>query len=41
MTEHSNKGVRDIHAYLAEFDDIPGTRVFTARARATTSTSSR
>ena len=25
---------RDIHAYLAEFDDIPGTRVFTAaRAR--------
>jgi protocatechuate 4,5-dioxygenase alpha chain len=25
----------DIHAYLAEFDDIPGTRVFTAkRARA-------
>ena len=21
----------DIHAYLAEFDDIPGTRVFTAR----------
>ncbi|MBO9714561.1 protocatechuate 4,5-dioxygenase subunit alpha [Sphingomonas sp.] len=30
MTE----GPRDIHAYLAEFDDIPGTRVFTAaRAR--------
>ncbi|RZF64155.1 protocatechuate 4,5-dioxygenase subunit alpha [Sphingomonas populi] len=27
--------VTDIHAYLAEFDDIPGTRVFTAkRARA-------
>ena len=26
---------KDIHAYLAEFDDIPGTRVFTAkRARA-------
>ena len=26
---------RDIHAYLAEFEDIPGTRVFTAkRARA-------
>jgi protocatechuate 4,5-dioxygenase alpha chain len=26
---------RDIHAYLAEFDDIPGTRVYTAkRARA-------
>lgn len=22
---------RDIHAYLAEFEDIPGTRVFTAR----------
>ena len=28
-------GTTDIHAYLAEFDDIPGTRVFTAkRARA-------
>lgn len=27
-------GARDIHAYLAEFDDIPGTRVYTAaRAR--------
>jgi protocatechuate 4,5-dioxygenase alpha chain len=27
-------GPRDIHEYLAEFDDIPGTRVFTAaRAR--------
>jgi len=27
--------VRDIHAYLAEFEDIPGTRVYTAtRARA-------
>lgn len=27
-------GPADIHAYLAEFDDIPGTRVFTAqRAR--------
>lgn len=27
-------GPRDIHSYLAEFDDIPGTRVFTAaRAR--------
>ncbi len=26
--------MNDIHAYLAEFDDIPGTRVFTAaRAR--------
>jgi len=24
-------GARDIHAYLAEFDDIPGTRVFTAK----------
>lgn len=24
-------GPRDIHAYLAEFDDIPGTRVYTAR----------
>jgi len=32
MTEPSKP--RDIHAYLAEFDDIPGTRVFTAaRAR--------
>jgi hypothetical protein len=33
----------DIHQYLAEFDDIPGTRVFTAsaRGRATASTSSR
>ncbi|WP_447726566.1 protocatechuate 4,5-dioxygenase subunit alpha [Sphingomonas koreensis] len=28
------KGFGDIHAYLAEFEDIPGTRVFTAaRAR--------
>lgn len=28
-------GPRDIHAYLAELEDIPGTRVFTAaRARA-------
>ena len=28
-------GPKDIHAYLAEFEDIPGTRVFTAkRARA-------
>ena len=27
-------GPRDIHAYLAEFEDIPGTRVYTAaRAR--------
>lgn len=24
-------GPKDIHAYLADFDDIPGTRVFTAR----------
>ena len=24
-------GTRDIHTYLAEFDDIPGTRVFTAK----------
>ena len=24
-------GPRDIHAYLAEFEDIPGTRVFTAK----------
>ena len=30
MTDH----IGDIHAYLAQFDDIPGTRVFTAqRAR--------
>jgi|GEM_PF-785177 len=30
----SKQQVRDIHAYLAELDDIPGTRVFTAaRAR--------
>ena len=30
----STPAARDIHAYLAEFDDIPGTRVFTAaRAR--------
>lgn len=34
MTDPENSGVGDIHAYLAEFDDIPGTRVFTAaRAR--------
>jgi len=27
--------IQDIHAYLAEFDDIPGTKVYTAkRARA-------
>ena len=31
----STSGPRDIDAYLAEFDDIPGTRVYTAkRARA-------
>ena len=24
-------GPRDIHTYLAEFDDIPGTRVYTAK----------
>jgi protocatechuate 4,5-dioxygenase alpha chain len=24
-------GPKDIHAYLAEFDDIPGTRVYTAK----------
>jgi protocatechuate 4,5-dioxygenase, alpha chain len=24
-------GPKDIHSYLAEFDDIPGTRVFTAK----------
>jgi protocatechuate 4,5-dioxygenase, alpha chain len=35
MSADEAKGVRDIHAYLAEFDDIPGTRVYTAkRARA-------
>lgn len=34
MTDPEKRGVGDIHAYLAEFDDIPGTRVFTAaRAR--------
>ncbi|TKD53023.1 protocatechuate 4,5-dioxygenase subunit alpha [Sphingomonas baiyangensis] len=33
--EDSANGPRDIHAYLAEFEDIPGTKVFTAkRARA-------
>ena len=31
MTASSNIGGRDIHAYLAEFDDIPGTRVYTAK----------
>jgi protocatechuate 4,5-dioxygenase alpha chain len=35
MTAPADDKGRDIHAYLAEFDDIPGTRVFTAkRARA-------
>lgn len=35
MTTDGKPPVRDIHAYLAEFDDIPGTRVYTAkRARA-------
>jgi protocatechuate 4,5-dioxygenase alpha chain len=29
MTE--NPAHQDIHAYLAEFEDIPGTRVFTAK----------
>ena len=34
MTETRPTPTRDIHAYLAEFEDIPGTRVFTAaRAR--------
>lgn len=33
MSDEKKKRI-DIHAYLAEFDDIPGTRVFTAqRAR--------
>jgi protocatechuate 4,5-dioxygenase alpha chain len=31
MTEDCPSPERDIHAYLAEFDDIPGTRVFTAK----------
>jgi len=30
MTEEKKKRI-DIHSYLAEFDDIPGTRVFTAK----------
>jgi len=35
MTQPNDDKPRDIHAYLAEFEDIPGTRVFTAaRARA-------
>jgi protocatechuate 4,5-dioxygenase alpha chain len=34
MTDENRKSLGDIHAYLAEFEDIPGTRVFTAaRAR--------
>ena len=34
MTEARPTPTRDIHAYLAEFEDIPGTRVYTAaRAR--------
>ena len=31
MTDEPNKERIDIHQYLAEFDDIPGTRVFTAK----------
>ncbi len=31
MSGPDKPGVGDIHAYLAEFDDIPGTRVFTAK----------
>ena len=35
MTDSQMSATTDIHAYLAEFDDIPGTRVYTAkRARA-------
>jgi protocatechuate 4,5-dioxygenase alpha chain len=34
VSDPEHNGVGDIHAYLAEFEDIPGTRVFTAaRAR--------
>jgi protocatechuate 4,5-dioxygenase alpha chain len=34
VTEKAVIGPRDIHEYLGEFDDIPGTRVYTAaRAR--------
>lgn len=29
--ENGRSGPQDIHEYLAEFDDIPGTRVFTAK----------
>ena len=31
MSSPEGQGVGDIHAYLAEFEDIPGTRVFTAK----------
>lgn len=32
MTSETNvSGPKDIHEYLAEFEDIPGTRVFTAK----------
>ena len=31
MTGPEQKGVDDIHEYLAAFEDIPGTRVFTAK----------
>ncbi|MEO7787405.1 MAG: protocatechuate 4,5-dioxygenase subunit alpha [Sphingomicrobium sp.] len=35
MNDADKTGPHDIHAYLAELEDIPGTRVFTAvRARA-------
>jgi len=34
VTDPAASGPRDIHEYLGEFDDIPGTRVYTAaRAR--------
>jgi protocatechuate 4,5-dioxygenase, alpha chain len=34
VTTTEDPGKQDIHAYLAQFEDIPGTRVFTAqRAR--------
>jgi len=31
MTGNAPTRIGDIHAYLAEFDDIPGTRVYTAK----------
>ena len=31
MTGNAPGKIGDIHAYLAEFDDIPGTRVYTAK----------